>query len=73
MKLFKDIMVGEHFVMHNGQQLVRVSPSEGSYNCLDYPFLDKSFELSDDTKCLTVDELMAMSEPLTMENSEEVK
>lgn len=74
MKLFKDVMVGQNFVLHNGQQLIRVSPlTNQSYNCLDYPFMDKSFEIYDDTECLTVDELMALSEPLTMENSEEVE
>lgn len=74
MKLFKDIEVGENFVMHNGQQLIRISPlTAQTHNCLDYPFYLKRFAITDDTECLTVDELMALSEPLSMENSEEVE
>lgn len=73
MKLFKDVLVGEMFVLHNGQQLIRISPlTAQTHNCLDYPWYHQRFAVTDDTECLTVDELMAMSEPLTMENSEEV-
>lgn len=73
MKLFKDVAVGESFVLHNGQQLIRISPlTAQSHNCLDYPWYQKRFAITDDTECLTVDELMEMSEPLSMENSEEV-
>lgn len=73
MKLFKDVVVGESFVLHNGQQLIRISPlTAQSHNCLDYPWYQKRFAITDDTECLTVDELMEMSEPLSMENSEEV-
>ncbi len=73
MKLFKDVAVGESFVMHNGQQLIRISPlTAQSHNCLDYPWYQKRFAITDDTECLTVDELMELSEPLSMENSEEV-
>lgn len=63
MKLFKDIVIGENFVLGSGQQLVRVKPeTEQSYNCLDYPFMVKSFFIFDETECLTVDKLMANSE-----------
>lgn len=73
MKLFKDVAVGESFVLHNGQQLIRISPlTAQSHNCLDYPWYQKRFAITDDTECLTVDELMELSEPLSMENSEEV-
>lgn len=73
MKLFKDVAVGEFFVLHNGQQLIRISPlTAQSHNCLDYPWYQKRFAITDDTECLTVDELMELSEPLSMENSEEV-
>lgn len=73
MKLFKDVVVGESFVLHNGQQLIRISPlTAQSHNCLDYPWYQKRFAITDDTECLIVDELMEMSEPLSMENSEEV-
>lgn len=73
MKLFKDVVVGESFVLHNGQQLIRISPlTAQSHNCLDYPWYQKRFAITDDTECLTVDELMEMSEPLSMEGSEEV-
>ncbi|UIW11177.1 MAG: hypothetical protein [Enterobacter phage ENC9] len=74
MKLFKDVVVGESFVLHNGQQLIRISPlTAQSHNCLDYPWYQKRFAIIDDTECLTVDELMELSEPLSMENSEEVE
>lgn len=74
MKLFKDVAVGESFVLHNGQQLIRISPlTAQSHNCLDYPWYQKRFAITDDTECLTVDELMGFAEPLTMENSEEVE
>lgn len=74
MKLFKDVAVGESFVLHNGQQLIRISPlTARSHNCLDYPWYQKRFAITDDTECLTVDELMELSEPLSMENSEEVE
>lgn len=74
MKLFKDVAVGESFVLHNGQQLIRISPlTAQSHNCLDYPWYQKRFAITDDTECLTVDELMKLSEPLTMENSVEVE
>lgn len=73
MKLFKDVAVGESFVLHNGQQLIRISPlTAQSHNCLDYPWYQKRFAITDDTECLTVDELMELSEPLSMENSEEM-
>lgn len=73
MKLFKDVAVGESFVLHNGQQLIRISPlTAQSHNCLDYPWYQKRFSITDDTECLTVDELMELSEPLSMENSDEV-
>lgn len=64
MKLFKDVLVGENFVLDNGQQLIKVAPAvPASHNCLDYPFYQKRFSIADDTECLTVDELMEMSEP----------
>lgn len=73
MKLFKDIPVGQPFVLHNGQQLVKVeSQTFNSHNCLDYPWFRKRFMIEDETECLSVDELMSLAEPLTMENSEEV-
>lgn len=73
MKLFKDVAVGESFVLHNGQQLIRISPlTAQSHNCLDYPWYQKRFAITDGTECLTVDELMELSEPLSIENSEEV-
>ena len=74
MKLFKDVAVGESFVLHNGQQLIRISPlTAQSHNCLDYPWYQKRFAITDDTECLAVDELMELSEPLSMETSEEVE
>lgn len=73
MKLFKDVAVGESFVLHNGQQLIRISPlTAQSHNCLDYPWYQKRFAIADNTECLTVDELMEISEPLSIEDSEEV-
>lgn len=63
MKLFKDIVIGENFVLANGQQLVRVKPeTDQPYNCLNYPFMDKPFFIFDETQCLSVDELMSDSE-----------
>lgn len=64
MKLFKDVAVGEHFVMANGQQLIRVAPlTTQSHNCVDYLFKQKRFAIDDDTMCFTVDELMEDSNP----------
>lgn len=63
MKLFKDVKVGENFVLHNGQQLIRISPlTSQTHNCLDYPFYQNRFSIEDDTECLTVMELMEMSD-----------
>ena len=56
MKLFKDIAVGEKFVLGNGQQLIRISPlmdnSERpvrTENCLDYPFYQKRFAIENNS------------------------
>lgn len=63
MKLFKDVQVGEHFVMHNGQQLIRVaSETKQTHNCVDYLYHEKRFDIHDDVECLTVDELIELSE-----------
>lgn len=62
MKLFKDVAVGEKFVLSNGQQLIRISPLLSNLNnCLDYPDYNQRFSIADDTECLTVDELMEQS------------
>ncbi|AIZ02918.1 hypothetical protein [Escherichia phage UPEC01] len=73
MKLFKDIAVGEKFVLGNGQQLIRISPlmdnSERpvrTENCLDYPFYQKRFAIENNTECFTVDELMESSEEVDL-------
>lgn len=63
MKQFKDVEVGEIFVLGNGQQLVRISPlTFQTHNCLDYPYYQKRFAVPDTTGCYTVDELMQNSE-----------
>ena len=73
MKLFKDIVVGEKFVLGNGQQLIRISPLMDSNehpvrteNCLDYPFYQKRFAIENNTECFTVDELMESSEEVDL-------
>lgn len=61
-KLFKDVKVGEKFVLNNGQQLVRVAPiTEQTHNCMD-PLYWTRFFIEDDTECLTVEELFERSD-----------
>lgn len=64
MKLFKNVSVGEKFVLSNGQQLIRHDHRTSNQclnNCLDYPWYMQRFSIADDTECLTVDELMEQS------------
>lgn len=67
MKLFKDVVVGESFVLHNGQQLIRISPLQVGtelqpVNATDLYDSTKRFCIGPSVQCLTVDELMAISE-----------
>lgn len=60
MKFFKDVADGEHFVLNNGQQLIRVNEG-GPHNAVDYLDSSKGFFISDYDECLSVDELMERS------------
>lgn len=61
-KLFKDVEIGEKFVLNNGQQLIRVASIAGqTHNCI-APTCWTRFFIEDDTECLTVEELFDRSD-----------